>query len=224
MAMCANPNCRRSVDPSWAFCPVCGSDNRAPRNRHPIAGCTHVYMQQTSFCRQCGQPLAQVSPPPPQVTPPIGQGSIPHSPVATGLPAGVIAGIVALVCIVGLGFVVGFVRTVSKDGQEPAKRIARSQPPLPSPSNQLRLGMSEAEARLIMGSPWSREVLECYENPSEGCARLEWPYGLGEQWRASCSANFSPDGKLTYGTYITRVGECYIISTENGKWEDAPGH
>lgn len=45
---------------AWSFCPMCGTDNRAPRQRQPVPSCHHVQYQGTNFCANCGLPLAQV--------------------------------------------------------------------------------------------------------------------------------------------------------------------
>lgn len=69
MSSCVNGGCRRGIDPGWAFCPMCGEDNRPPKTRGaPVPSCQHSVFQGASFCAQCGQPFQPAVTPPPQVT------------------------------------------------------------------------------------------------------------------------------------------------------------
>lgn len=58
MPHCVNARCRSAMQDAWAFCPVCGTDNRPPAARVPVASCQHRYFQGANFCSSCGLPIA----------------------------------------------------------------------------------------------------------------------------------------------------------------------
>src|SRR5450432_661285 len=56
MVHCVAEACRMEIDPSYAFCPYCATDNRPPEERPPVAACaTHAFMGQ-AYCVVCGEP------------------------------------------------------------------------------------------------------------------------------------------------------------------------
>ncbi len=58
MNQCINQRCRRTIDDSWAFCSICGTDNRPPKGRAPVLVCTHQYFHGTTYCVNCGLPMS----------------------------------------------------------------------------------------------------------------------------------------------------------------------
>lgn len=115
MSVCVNSNCRRVMQDTWAFCPICGTDNRAPKKRYAVVQCLHEFYQGASFCARCGIPLQRsVQPPqvpayppgPPTVAQVIGGGPVsaashPTAPAKTNNAVGAILGCVLLCCFCG---------------------------------------------------------------------------------------------------------------------------
>jgi len=55
MAQCINVNCRKTIDDQFAFCPYCGTDNRAPDKRLQPKSHQHQYPAAGPyFCVECG--------------------------------------------------------------------------------------------------------------------------------------------------------------------------
>lgn len=52
MASCVE--CHRQIQDSFAFCPICGADNRPPERQEPITFCDHQFVPGGQFCILCG--------------------------------------------------------------------------------------------------------------------------------------------------------------------------
>jgi hypothetical protein len=53
---CVSETCEYPIDPSWDFCPACGTDNRIPSQRKRIPQHHHRFLQDSGFCIRCGEP------------------------------------------------------------------------------------------------------------------------------------------------------------------------
>lgn len=62
MSVCVMAKCRRAMDDAWAFCPLCGTDNRPPRFRPPVLQCAHLFFASAAFCAMCGMPVNPFTP------------------------------------------------------------------------------------------------------------------------------------------------------------------
>jgi hypothetical protein len=47
-------SCHRPIDDAYAFCPLCGEDNRPPERREPITYCSHQFAPGMPCCVLCG--------------------------------------------------------------------------------------------------------------------------------------------------------------------------
>ena len=199
---CVNPSCRRGLDPSWAFCPMCGADNRAPSRRVGVTGCRHLHFQGATFCPSCGQPLAAVSQP---VAVPRVPAPLPH-PVFTQKRSNPVLWTVCILVGCVFMFCLFLIGTSSPTAQPPF------------PCARLTIGMTEDEALAIMGEPYSREFREPDIN-SPGGWYLEWPNGLGREWQSSCSAFFINE-RLDMANFIHHGGPYFnkMSGVEGGKW------
>lgn len=77
---CVNEKCKRALEDAWAFCPMCGTDNRAPSFRPAIFQCSHVYIQGAEFCLKCGMPVKLFTPPVVAAPPPPDRRPAPARP------------------------------------------------------------------------------------------------------------------------------------------------
>ena len=59
MADCVNPQCRAQIPDDYAFCPLCGTDNRPPEKRAAVHDGAHVFPPTAKFCINCGEPRDQ---------------------------------------------------------------------------------------------------------------------------------------------------------------------
>ena len=56
---CLNPRCDREVRDEWAFCDLCGRDNRPPMARTPVAVDEHEIVE-GEFCVRCGRSVLEI--------------------------------------------------------------------------------------------------------------------------------------------------------------------
>lgn len=206
MPVCINNNCRRGLDDAWAFCPICGTDNRPPRGRRPVIVCQHLYLQGTSFCPVCGQPLAALAPP---VAAP---GFAPPLPPPTLPPARKSGSNLVLLAVLGVPaccFILVVIAAITS--------LAGPSAP-PAPCGLLTIGMTEENATAIMGKPWRRTFVEPEQNYPGGWS-LDWPIGIGHDWRSSCIAFITDDG-LDAAYYITKDGQglSKMSGYNKGEW------
>lgn len=54
MVPCVSSSCGRLIEDEYAFCPFCGSDNRAPLQRVQVGFHTHIYPEEGKYCATCG--------------------------------------------------------------------------------------------------------------------------------------------------------------------------
>lgn len=52
---CVSSACGKKIDPSWHFCPYCGTDNRPPSDQDEVGPHTHEYLHQVGYCLLCGE-------------------------------------------------------------------------------------------------------------------------------------------------------------------------
>lgn len=53
---CVCERCDYPMDPTWAFCPACGEDNRPPSQRVKIPAHSHRFIERSGHCWACGEP------------------------------------------------------------------------------------------------------------------------------------------------------------------------
>ena len=53
---CVHPACTVPIESGWDFCPVCGTDNRPPRERTPVRRHRHEWLSAKGRCVRCGEP------------------------------------------------------------------------------------------------------------------------------------------------------------------------
>ena len=53
---CVSDFCDREIDPSWHFCPYCGTDNRPPSQKVKVGQHVHRYLHRQGCCLLCGEP------------------------------------------------------------------------------------------------------------------------------------------------------------------------
>ena len=55
MVRCVNEACGIPIEETWAFCPLCGADNRPPENRPEVDCDTHLFVGDGWYCVRCGE-------------------------------------------------------------------------------------------------------------------------------------------------------------------------
>lgn len=53
---CVSDFCDLEIDPTWQFCPYCGTDNRPPSQRFKVGKHAHRYLHRQGCCLLCGEP------------------------------------------------------------------------------------------------------------------------------------------------------------------------
>lgn len=52
--ICIYPKCRANLPEQVKFCPLCGCDQRPPRDRRPEVCANHIWFANSKFCSNCG--------------------------------------------------------------------------------------------------------------------------------------------------------------------------
>ena len=56
---CVSETCEQPMDPAWAFCPACGTDNRRPADRTKVGEHYHRFINNVGYYLICGEPAGE---------------------------------------------------------------------------------------------------------------------------------------------------------------------